>query len=220
MVSASKFFLNICRSHFLQAFWSCLDLVVLFRQLDVVCHFSWRVERIFQCHIIIIIIIYSLRVFTSVIAVDLLSGVWVIASLLKSPGLFSVFWPFGWSPLVLLFLSPSVPLTIPWWLPKAPIKIGIISYSIVFFFNSQGRGTYPSFHFLSILLCGEPGQRSPQFCKFSFFLLLLIIIRSGRLIKIRWFVCMLKCHRSLCVSSSGTDAGLCIYNLFIWSNMK
>ena len=33
----------------------------------------------------------------------------------------------------------------------------------------QGRGIDPSFHFLSILFCGQPGQKSPQFCKFSFF---------------------------------------------------
>ena len=49
------------------------------------------------CIIIIIIIIIIIRVFTAV---------WVTTSLLKSPGLFSVFWPFsimllfGWSSLV------------------------------------------------------------------------------------------------------------------------
>ena len=48
------------------------------------------------------------------------NGVWARASLLKSPGLFSVFWPisimlwFGWSPLVLLFPSPPVPVLIVW----------------------------------------------------------------------------------------------------------
>ena len=45
-------------------------------------------------------------------------GVWVTASLLKSPGLFSVFWPFsimlsfGWSPLGRHLSSPPVPLII------------------------------------------------------------------------------------------------------------
>ena len=45
-------------------------------------------------------------------------GVWVTASLLKSPGLFLVFWPFsimlsfGWSPLVRQLPSPLVPLVI------------------------------------------------------------------------------------------------------------
>ena len=44
------------------------------------------------------------------------TGVWVTASLLKSPGLFSVFWPFSimlsfrWSPPVRQLPSPPVPL--------------------------------------------------------------------------------------------------------------
>ena len=53
-----------------------------------------------------------------------------------------------------------------------------------FQFPQQGRGTYPSFHFLSVLFCGQPGQQSRQFCKFSFFFLL-IIIKSGLLTEIR-----------------------------------
>ena len=39
-----------------------------------------------------------------------------------------------------------------------------------FRFPSKGRAIYPSFYFLSILLCGQSGQQSPQFyytpCKF------------------------------------------------------
>ena len=56
--------------------------------------------------------------------------------------------------------------------PKAPITIGII---VTFMFHSffkiilQGRGTYPSFHILSVLFCGQPGQQKRQFCEFSFF---------------------------------------------------
>ena len=49
--------------------------------------------------------------------------------------------------------------------------------------------------------------------------LLLIIIRSGLLVEIRWSVCTSKSHRSLCVSFSRIDAGLCIYHLFVWSNL-
>ena len=74
--------------------------------------------------------------------------------------------------------------------PKAPITIGI---NVTFMFHSffsipeQGRGTYPYFYFLSVLFCGQPRQQSPQFCKFSSFLLLLlfITIRSGLLAEIR-----------------------------------
>ena len=65
---------------------------------------------------------YSLRVFHISVSWWSFTGVWVTASLLKSPELFSVFWPisiiqlFGWSPLVLLFPSPLVLVSILWWL--------------------------------------------------------------------------------------------------------
>ena len=43
--------------------------------------------------------------------------------------------------------------------------------------------------YLLYLLYGPSEQQSPQFCKFSF-ILLLIIIGSGRLAEIWWFVCI------------------------------
>ena len=52
----------------------------------------------------------------------------------------------------------------------------------------------------------------------SLFFFFLVIISSSLLAKIRWSVCMSKSQRSLCVSFSRTDAGLCIYHFFIWSN--
>ena len=62
---------------------------------------------------------YSLiRAFHISISRWVFTGVWVAASLLKSPGLFLVFWPFsvmlsfGWSPLVRQLPSPLVPLVI------------------------------------------------------------------------------------------------------------
>ena len=60
--------------------------------------------------------------------------------------------------------------------PNAPITISII---VTFMFHSfsipkQGRGTYPSFHFLSVLFSGQLGQQSRQFCKFSSFCWLLL----------------------------------------------
>ena len=61
----------------------------------------------------IIVIIYSFRVFHISVTWWFFTGVWVTASLLKSPGLFSVFWPFsiilsfGWSLLVLQLPSPQ-----------------------------------------------------------------------------------------------------------------
>ena len=49
--------------------------------------------------------------------------------------------------------------------------------------------------------------------------ILLIFIKSGLLAGIRWSVCMLKSHRSLCESFSTTGAGLCIYHLLVWLNL-
>ena len=91
--------------------------------------------------------------------------------------------------------------------PKAPITIGIIvTFMFHSFFKSLARSRYySSFHILSVLFCGQPGQQSPQFCKFSFFFSL-IIIRSGLLGEIRWSVlgvqakCLLHVENWLAVS--------------------
>ena len=64
------------------------------------------------------------------------------------------------------FINPLVTV------PRAHIVIGIIitfMFHGFFSISKQGRGTYPSFHFLLVLFCGQPGQQSPQFCKFFFF---------------------------------------------------
>ena len=51
-------------------------------------------------------------------------------------------------------------------------------------------------------------------------LFLLIIITSSVLAEIGWSVCMSKSKMSLCMSFIKTDAGLCIYHLFVWSNFN
>ena len=105
-------------------------------------------------------------------------------------------------------------------IPKASIASGIIVTCMFLSFSIpwQGRDTYLSFHILSVLFCGQPGQQSRLLCKFSFFLL--IIIRSGLLAEIRWSVSMSKSHRNLCVLFSRTGAGLCIYHLLFWSKLN
>ena len=107
--------------------------------------------------------------------------------------------------------------------PNAPITIGIIVTCMFHsFFSSLARPRYLSFfsHF-SVLFCGPPGQQSRLFCKFSFFFFCCwLLLRSGLLAGIRWSVCILKSHRSLCVSFSRTGAGLCIYHLLVWSNLN
>ena len=94
---------------------------------------------------------------------------------------------------------------------KAPITIGTI-FTLMFhsFFNSLARSKYLSFfaHSFRFNL-----WFAGTILQILFFLL--IIIRSGLLAGIRWSVCMLKSHRSLCVSFSGTGVGLCIYHLLV-----
>ena len=108
--------------------------------------------------------------------------------------------------------------------PKAPIIIGIIvTFMFHSLFNSLARSRYLSFFshsFSFILWSAETAKLTilQVLFLFFFFFFLLIFIRSGLLAEIRWSMCMSKSHRSLCASFSRTDAGLCIYHLFVWSN--
>ena len=78
--------------------------------------------------------------------------VWMTASLLKFPGLFSVFWPistmfyFGWSPFVLLFPTPPMSVPILWWLyQEHQFQLASPSLSCsIFFFNFLARPRYLS----------------------------------------------------------------------------
>ena len=116
-------------------------------------------------------------------------------------------------PFFFKFTSPcTYPLvTVPW----TPITIGtIVNFMFHYFFSIQyqGPGHYSFYRILSILICGQPGPKSPQFRKFSLFF---IIIWSGHLAEIRWSVSISNPLRSSFVSFSRTDAGLCIYHLFV-----
>ena len=103
--------------------------------------------------------------------------------------------------------------------PNAPITIGtIVTFVFHSFFNSLARSRYLSFFSLSFrFILWSAGTTKSTILQILFFLLL-IIMRSGLLAGIRWSVCKLKSHRSLCKSFSRTGAGLCIYHLFVWSN--
>ena len=48
----------------------------------------------------------------------------------------------------------------------------------------------------------------------------MIISGFGRLAEIWWSVCKSKSQRCLCVSFPWIDARLCIYRLFVWSNLN
>ena len=87
------------------------------------------------------------------------------------------------------------------------------------------RSRYLSFfsHSFSFILWSAGTAKSTILQVLSIYLFIfyfLIIIRSGLLAEIRWSMCMLKSHGSLCVLFSRTDAWLCIYHLFVWSNLN
>ena len=106
--------------------------------------------------------------------------------------------------------------------PNAPITIGIIvTCQFHSFFNSLAKSRYLSFfsYSFSFILWTARTPKS-TILQDLFFFLLLIIIRFGLLAEIRWSVCMSKSHRNLCVSFSRTNAELCIYHLFVWSNLN
>ena len=120
-----------------------------------------------------------------------------------------------------------------WWLTKSTeYNWYHCHFHIPQFFSvpERGPGTYLSFRFLSILLCGQPRQARSTICKFSlslslfffffFFFFLLIEIRSGPLAKIMRSVCFSKSRRRLCISFSRMDSWWCIYHLFIRSNLN
>ena len=98
--------------------------------------------------------------------------------------------------------------------PKAPITIGII---VTFMFHS----------FLQFLSKVEALILLFTFFQFSSVakstilqILFFFIIRSCLLAEIWWSVCMSNSHRSLCVAFSRRDTGLCIYHVFVWSNLN
>ena len=79
----------------------------------------------------------------------------------------------------------------------------------------KGLGTYLSFRFLLIVLCGPPGRQSPLFGRFSFLffglsLSMVILPRLGDV--------FVQTQRSSCVSLSWRVSGYYIYLLFVWSN--
>ena len=104
--------------------------------------------------------------------------------------------------------------------PNAPITIGIIVNCMFHsYFNSLARSRYLSFfsHSFSFILW-LAGTAKLTILQVLFFLL--IIIRSGLLAEIRWYVCMSKYYWSLCVLFSRTGAGLYIYHLLVWLNLN
>ena len=103
--------------------------------------------------------------------------------------------------------------------PSAPITIGI---TVILMFHSfsvlkHGLSIYLFFHFLSVLPYVQPERQSPVW---QVLFILSTITWSGCLAEIRWSVCVSNLQRILSVLSSRTGSGLCIYHLFVWSNLN
>ena len=95
-------------------------------------------------------------------------------------------------------------------IPEAPITIGII---VTFMFHSLFK--FPNkvlvlvfiFSFFQVYSMVSWKSKVDNLANSLFF------FGSVLLAKIRWYVCMSKPRRSLCVSFSTTDTGFCIYPL-------
>ena len=105
-------------------------------------------------------------------------------------------------------------------IPKAPITIGIILTSMFYFFfkfSSKVEVLILRFTFFQFYSLVSRNSGVNNFANSLFFFV--YYIRYGLLAEISCSVCMSKSNRSLCVSFSRTDTGLCMYHLFISSNL-
>ena len=99
--------------------------------------------------------------------------------------------------------------------PSALITTGItVTFMFHSFCSSQARSGYSSlFSPYSNFTLRSAGTAKSTVRHVLF---LLTIIRSGFLGKIRKPICISKSQRTLYVSFSRTNSGLCIYHLFVW----
>ena len=114
-----------------------------------------------------------------------------------------------------LFYNPLMTIA------KAPIMISIIvtfMFHSFFQYSSKVEVLILLFTFFQFYSVVSWDSKVHNFANSLFFWL--ITIRSGLLAEIMWSVCMSKSYWSLCVSFCRTVAGLCIYHLFVWSNLN
>ena len=104
--------------------------------------------------------------------------------------------------------------------PKAQIPFGIIvTFMFHNLFDSLARSSY-LFFFSQSFSSIQWSAGAAKSTIFEVLFSLLIITRSGLLTEIRRSVWISKPNRSLCVLFSRTGAGLCIYHMFVWSNLN
>ena len=162
--------------------------------------------------------------------IPVLAGIWVIASLLNSPGLFPLFWQispmifFEWPLHALLFLSLPVPVQILWWFTeRTSYNRYHCNFHVLWYFQFSSKVL--AYMFLFVFFQFNPvlnRNGKVYYSTGSLFLLAItrsgrqIITRSGRQI-IRLY---LKIPENIYVSFSRTDLRLCLYHLFVWSNLN
>ena len=131
----------------------------------------------------------------------------------------AVVWRVYTRPLISKSSSPFINF---WWLNRVH-KLQMVSLSFPCFivlgiFCSRGMSRYFSLFLLSFSFTqGLTGMTNSTIRLVIFFF---FIIRSGCMAEIRSYVNIWKSQQSLCVSFSNTDSGLCIYHLFVWSNLN
>ena len=95
---------------------------------------------------------------------------------------------------------------------KPVLQLVLPSFFTTFLVLWQGPNNCFSFRFFdSTLWCIRTAKSTIQQVVF-----LKIIIRSGILVSIWWYVCIKKFQRTLCVSFSSTDSSLYRYYLVVW----
>ena len=121
-----------------------------------------------------IIIIFIITVFNISLRWWSFTGDWVTVSLLKSPGLVSVFWPFslmllfGWSPHGRQLPNPPVPL-IKLYLPCQKHQSQLVLLSPFFQFSSTFEVLISLFTFLQFYSVVSRDSKVDNFADFLFF---------------------------------------------------
>ena len=118
-------------------------------------------------------------------------------------------------------LIPPAPLTILWWLFRANwLKLMLPSFSCsIAFFSFLAISRYLSLFSFYFNFTQWSAMTAKSTIRQAF-LFLSTIPRSSRLAEIRWSVCISKSQRTLRVSFSRTDYGLCICHLLVLLNFS
>ena len=151
-------------------------------------------------------------------------------SLLKSPGLFSVYGSILTVVWMVSTLNSQILKSLYQSFDDCTKHPNYNWYHHHFHFSQfssvlyQSRGTYLFFfRLLSILPCDLPGRQIPKFSSLSFFVFVFCLVtltQSGYLAEIRRSVCISKSQIILCVSFSRTYSQSCKHHLFVWSYLN